>query len=130
MARRVTVDQLAETLQGLLEEYGWEQVDHMEEAVTVAAKEGAAAVATSAREKLGGKTYASGWTYKVTRKRMNVEGVIYNKKQPGLAHLLENGHVTRNGTGRTYRPTPAHPHIAEVEEQIEYVFERTVKTTI
>lgn len=41
--------------------------------------------------------------------------IVYNKI-PSLTHLLEKGHITRNGTGRTFEPTPAHPHIGPAEE--------------
>lgn len=54
--------------------------------------------------------YAGGWSVKKGKDSYTV----YNKN-PGLTHLLEKGHVTRNGTGRTYDPTPAHPHISDAE---------------
>lgn len=57
--------------------------------------------------------YAKSWAVK----RRNATYTVYNK-QPGLTHLLENGHdVVVNGkkVGRA----PAHPHIAPVEEMIE-----------
>lgn len=60
----------------------------------------------------GGGDYASGWT---TKKQGNGT-VVYNRKAPGLTHLLEKGHVVKNKYG-TYGRAPAHVHIAPVEER-------------
>ena len=66
--------------------------------------------------KNGGK-YAKGWAVKREIGKYRVLATVYGKDGTyQLAHLLEHGHATRNGTGRVYPPTPAHPHIAEVEE--------------
>jgi hypothetical protein len=51
--------------------------------------------------------------------------IIYNE-HPGLPHLLEYGHVSRNGTGRTYGEVPGHEHIQPVEEEMVRDFERKV----
>lgn len=45
--------------------------------------------------------------------RWAASAVIYNKKQPGLAHLLEHGHA-KVGGGRTR----ALEHVLPVEEQL------------
>ena len=51
--------------------------------------------------------YASGWGVKV----LNADTfVVYNKKMPGLTHLLENGHVIKNKYG-VFGRAPAHKHI-------------------
>lgn len=55
--------------------------------------------------------YARSWRVKKGKDSYTV----YSSK-PGLTHLLEFGHVTRNGTGRTYEDTPAHPHIEDAEK--------------
>ena len=63
------------------------------------------------------KEYAKGWTSKVDKTRVSVGATVYGKSGTyQLAHLLEYGHATRNGTGRTYAPTPAHPHIEAVND--------------
>jgi hypothetical protein len=65
--------------------------------------------------------YAKGWT------ESTVDGkeVIYNKTDYQLTHLLEYGHVKRNG-GRV----GAKPHIRPVEEQINNEFVEGVKKVI
>lgn len=51
--------------------------------------------------------YASGWAVK---QEDADTCIVYNRKKPGLTHLLENGHVSRNQYG-TYGRVPAYPHI-------------------
>lgn len=63
----------------------------------------------------GNGKYGSGWRAKITKGGLgHIEAVVYNAKTPGLPHLLEFGHATRNG-GRT----AAIPHIKPVEEWIK-----------
>lgn len=51
--------------------------------------------------------YASGFASKTDRTgKKHCIGTIYNKKKPGLVHLLEKGHATIGG-GRT----KAYPHL-------------------
>ena len=75
--------------------------------------------ATSTKNK--GK-YGRGW-----RLKKNAKGsyVIHNATGYQLTHLLENGHVLRNG-GRSR----AIPHIKPVEEKLINSFERKVKEAI
>ena len=62
------------------------------------------------------KRYES-WASKVDKTRVSVGATVYgNSGTYQLAHLLEYGHATRNGTGRAYAPTPAYPHIAEIAD--------------
>lgn len=78
--------------------------------------------------KTSGK-YASGWTYTSEKTRMSTVVTIYNK-YPSLPHLLEFGHVTRNGTNRTFPKTPAHEHIKPVVDEIIPAFEKEVQGKI
>ncbi len=61
--------------------------------------------------------YAKGWSIK--KKGSNY--ILYNATDPQLTHLLENGHVTRDG-GRTQ----AQPHIEPVEKRMIKDFEKEV----
>lgn len=56
--------------------------------------------------------YKTGWKVKKGKKA----SVVYNGKSPGLTHLLENGHVTRNKYGE-YGRTPAKPHMKQAAEK-------------
>lgn len=61
--------------------------------------------------------YAGGWSLKEESARFTTAYVLYNKT-PGLPHLLEFGHVIRNGTGRTFGHGGARPHIAAVNDSL------------
>ena len=75
--------------------------------------------------------YKRGWSVTQTDKDAlyGATFVVYNKKMPGLTHLLENGHVTRNKKGE-YGRTPAHPHIVQAAEEGAKVFEEEAKKLI
>lgn len=103
-----------------LSEYSSELEDEID---TIAQELGDEAVATlkATSPKNKGK-YGRGW-----RLKKNAKGsyVIHNATGYQLTHLLENGHVLRNG-GRSR----AIPHIQPVEEKLINSFERKVKEAI
>lgn len=66
--------------------------------------------------------YASGWSSKKVGKDM----VVYNRKMPGLTHLLENGHVIKNKIG-TFGRAPAHPHIGDAAKKASQEFEENIR---
>jgi len=54
-------------------------------------------------------SYAKGWRIKKTPKKL----VVYNKTDGSLTHLLEHGHVMRNGDRNAGKP-----HIRPHEERV------------
>ena len=69
--------------------------------------------------------YSKSWeAEEVKTGRLSVKRIIHNKEHYRLTHLLEKGHVSRNGTGRTFGHVPAYPHIEPVNE---YVYEELPK---
>lgn len=131
MARKTPVDKLNSAISDILTEYAGEVSESVNEITKEVGKKGAQAVRQQAQQTFPVENreitgdYAKGWKVQITESRTGTSAVIYNK-HPGLPHLLEYGHVTRNGTGRTFPRTPAHEHIAPVAEEIAQTFEKEV----
>lgn len=125
MARRVTVDQLGDAMAELMEEYGDNVKENLDEIVAAMSKKGAQALRGEARGAVNGTKYAGGWKSQTETGRFSSQGTIYNAKLPGLPHLLEHGHANRNG-GRT----AGRPHIAKVEQALVREFEEKVKSAL
>lgn len=69
-----------------------------------------------------GRKYNSGWKIK----RNKDEAIVYNASQPGLTHLLENGHdIVRNG--QKVGHAEGIPHIKPAEEIASKQFVEMVK---
>lgn len=63
--------------------------------------------------------YSASWkAEEVKTGRLSQKRVIHNQEHYRLTHLLEKGHVLKNGTGRTFGRVPAYPHIADVNEYV------------
>lgn len=122
--RAVTIDSFAAEVDKILQEYGDDVEQNMQNIVRSVAKKGATAVKNSARGAQKGKKYPGTWTSEVENSRFRAEATIYSKK-PGLPHLLEHGHALRNG-GRT----GARTHIAPVEAEVISDFERQVMSKL
>jgi len=76
---------------------------------------------TSPRRFHGGRHYADGWG----RRKVDGAQVVYNKTKPGLTHLLEHGHLMRNGDR-----TRAFPHIFPAEQTAIKAYEKAVEQAI
>lgn len=130
MARKTPIDRLEATIKKTLDQYDEDVFGLTEEAVKKVTRAGANAVKQSAVQVLDTKSnsdYVKGWTSRLETGRTSVHGTIYNRLVPGLPHLLEHGHVSRNGTGRTFDPVPAYPHIGPVEDKITEELEKTIR---
>jgi len=69
--------------------------------------------------------YAKGWTRKKQGSVGRVRYVIYNRKKPSLAHLLEFGHAKRGGGRVSERP-----HIRPPADQEIQAFQQRVREII
>ena len=134
MAKATPIEKFANIIEITLEAYAEEIWSVTQSAIDTLGREAAKAVQANAKTAVHSRTYHKGWTYTAQRPkghhRLEETGVVHNKTEYQLAHLLEKGHVTRNGTGRTYERTPAHPHIAEVEQMLIDKFEREIVKAI
>jgi hypothetical protein len=124
--RKVTLDTFADALKEILDEYAGEITDSVQEVTAKVTKAGAKAVKSESLSSfndvhLKKGRYGTGWTTQIETGRLSAQGVIYNKKYPGLPHLLEHGHAMRGG-GRTKGKL----HIAPVEKKIIEMYEREI----
>ena len=117
--RKVTLENLDKAIADILNQYQGEVVDKTKEITAVVTKTGAQALKNESLTQFNNVDlprgrYGSGWTSQVETGRFSAQGTIYNSKYPGLPHLLEYGHLNRDGSR-----TPGRPHIEPVEEQLE-----------
>lgn len=130
MGKKTPIDKLTASIKKVLDDYEGRVNENLAEAVKKVSAAGAKAVAAEAKSKFKGKTYAAGWTSRLETGRLSTQGVIYNKSEPGLPHLLEHGHLSKNGTQRVFGTVPGRPHIAPVEEKIVEDFEKEVRSSL
>lgn len=127
---KCAVTKMNENILKMLEQYNGDIQGNLTEIVKGFGQKGVQALKSNSRAKLGGSgEYARGWKYTLDDNRISPKVTLHNKNYR-LPHLLEHGHVTRNGTGRTYGRTPAHEHIAEVEQELIQQFETEVKSKL
>lgn len=64
--------------------------------------------------------YSKSWGVKQEKSNWGTDSyIIYNKKHYRLTHLLEFGHVVKNGTKRVVGKAGAIPHIKPMEEWVQ-----------
>lgn len=108
----------AAVMEELLTEYGDEVANDAEEAIRATAKE-----VTKRLKKAGDygtvskKPFRKSFAYDVTKTRLSTVATVGNKKA-GLTHLLEFGHVRRNGG----RKTAAFDFMAPINKETEDIF--------
>lgn len=129
MGKRVTIDNLQSAIDEILKEYADDLQANLDIVTKKIGQKGAQALKNQSKTTFNGKKYASGWGTTVEKQRLYTVVYIHNKKQAGLAHLLENGHVKANGTGR-YGQWDGRKHIAPVEEQLVSEYTREVVNQI
>lgn len=130
--KRVKLIDLTKAIDAIIAEYGEAVYDVMQDSVKQ--------VTDEATEKLravnhwrndGSGAYAGGWGNEaVLTSRINQKMVVYNGPHYRLTHLLENGHVIRNGTQRSYGKTDAFPHIAPVNDWASNELPQLVKRKV
>lgn len=136
MAKSVTIDNLGSEIEKILNEYEGEIQDNIDVITKRIGQKGAQALRNSSKAAFpkGSGEYAKGWTATVEKNRLYTAVTIHNKKLAGLAHLLEHGHVSSNGTGRNYNtdkaPVQGVEHIAPVEKELIVQYEKEVKACI
>ena len=130
---KITADKLEAEIKKILEEYGQDVNDNLGDIVTEITKRGVKALKAESAATFGTtdsrkKKYAKTWTSSMETGRLSKQGSIYNT-QPGLPHLLENGHALVAG-GRKVGEVAGRKHISKVEDELIRLFEQEVKTKL
>ncbi|MEK4494494.1 HK97 gp10 family phage protein [Ureibacillus sp. FSL W8-0352] len=102
----INVNQLARELNKQLQQYTNDVVEQIEKSAKEIGKEGVKKLKETSPKRTG--EYADGWRLKQT----NEGYVMHNATHYQLTHLLENGHLNRDGSR-----TAPQPHIAPVEKE-------------
>lgn len=124
MAKKREIESLAVEISAMLEEYAEEVAEDMKNEAKEVAKEVVKELKETSPVGSGyGGHYKDGWKAKVEKETSQSLRIrVYNKKKPGLTHLLEKGHAKRGG-GRV----EGIPHIAPAEKHAKEEYERRLK---
>lgn len=122
MAKLTPIERLSSDIEKILTEYKDGVIESTGEVVQKMGKQGAKAL----RQASPGKKYGSGWTSTIEGDRVQRTAILHNAKLPGLPHLLEHGHVLRNGTKRSFGYGGQVVHIAPIEQQLIDAFEKQI----
>lgn len=119
---KTPLEKLDKAIMKILDDYSDEISKNADEVVIKIGQKGAAALRQESAADFGGTgRYAKGWTTQVDRHRLYTDVIIYNRT-PGLPHLLEHGHLMRNGR----RWIPPKQHIEPIENELVEQLEREV----
>lgn len=134
-SRRTDVLNLQKVLTELLNEYGDDVYEVLEKSVDDVVHDAVYSLRSVNHFSDKGHpsgAYAASWTNEevATKKRLVTKQIVYNEEHYRLTHLLENGHVVKNGTGRVLGHAPAYPHIKKVEDEVKEELVKTVKKEI
>ena len=117
----IKIDSLGAEIAKLMEEYASDVVDEMKAEAKAVAKEAVKDLKQKSPKGAGSKK--GHCSSKVEKENAVSIGIkVYNKKKPGLTHLLEKGHAKRGG-GRVNGT----PHISTVEQQAIESYEKRLK---
>ena len=129
--KRIGVINFNKAIEEMLLEYGEEVNTVLDKSVET--------VAEAAADKLRGHRkfnpsrrptgkYADSWkAEKFAKGRIYTKWVVHNVEHYRLTHLLEKGHPSRNQYGGGYRPTPAYPHIKDVNDWVKKALPEEIK---
>lgn len=125
---KIKIDALGSDIAKQMAEYASDVTEEMKAEAKEVAKEAVKELKTSSPEGKGSRKghYKSGWASKTETENATSIGIrVYNRKKPGLAHLLEKGHAKRGG-GRV----EGIPHISTAEEHAIKSYEQRLKARL
>ena len=122
--RTVSVEEFDNVLALILDEYAREVSENLEKDIRAVAKQCKEELReTSPQSGRNVEHYADGWSYRLKSDHYgHISAVVKNNAKPGLTHLLEKGHVARNG-----KPVAGTPHIKPAAEHAAEELSRRLK---
>lgn len=128
-ANTIKIDQLAQSIAAELAGYSQQVTDALKAEIRAAAQECKAQIQLNSPSRTG--KYKRGWAVKTAyESEEDLRVLVYNRSEPTLTHLLENGHVIKNGTGRVYGRVQAQPHIAQAEQAAAQRLEKKARVIV
>lgn len=124
MPKKVKIDDLTKTINGMLNDYSDDVIEETKDVVDKVTKEARKIVRENAPAKTG-KYKRSIKSKKVYESLTEKRNAIYSDGYSGLTHLLENGHAKTNG-GRTR----AFPHWKQGNDYIVEQLPKQLKKKI
>lgn len=121
----INIEEMTRTVMSEMEKWKDAEIEELWKIAKQVAKEAREKLKQTSPKGRGSRKghYKDSWTAEVKRTGANkFYYCVYNKKKPGLTHLLENGHQMRQG-GRAR----AFPHIKKVEEWCIKEFEKRIE---
>lgn len=130
MGSKVTLDNFQREVEKILSEYSYDVSSNLSKITKDIGRKGAAllrneSLGTFPDSKKHKRRYGQTWKAQATETRLYTTVTIYNS-QAGLPHLLENGHALIAG-GRQMGTVSGKEHIAPVEDELFFQFEKEVK---
>lgn len=136
--KKVKPINLDKAIAEVLEQYGQDVYEVLDDCVQEVSDEAVKKLRSVSTFATGGHTeYSSSWVNdKMPSGRLKTKRVVHNEEHYRLTHLLEKGHVVKNGrsrvTGETYGEAGAYPHIAPVNDwanqELPKIVERKIKS--
>lgn len=114
---KIKPNQLGETIDSILKEYSDDIVRQMPDVVKEVTQDTVKDLKKRASTLVGGKKYKKSFKSRLTTGYSGKTIYTVYSTEYRVAHLLENGHVIKNKTGRIYGRTSARPHWGPAEEQ-------------
>lgn len=126
-SRKTTIDKLDDAVNKILAEYQGSIEENLDIITKQMGQKGATALRNQSRQSLEQHTgnYAKGWTYGFRKTRRYANVTIYNDHY-SLPHLLEHGHLIKNGTGRVYGTVKGREHIKPIADEIVSKYQEEV----
>jgi len=118
--KKIDAVDLSDAIQDILSEYGDKAYAVIREESERLGKVAAKELKNKSPKRTG--SYAKGWKAKAYKTRLSAGSVAYNKTDYQLTHLLEHGHLNRDGSR-----TEGQPHIKDVNDSIQSKFVDAIK---